>query len=230
MEVRTKRFLLRWLFFMVGLIIMSFGIALLIKADLGSAPWDVLHIGLQLQFGLTIGTWTVIAGFFIIVLSTLLTKEWPQAGAFINMVLVGVFVDVFYFILETPSSLYGQFLMLFLGIIIIGYGMGLYIAPKCGAGPRDSLMLAITQRTGWKVQWVRSGMEVIVLTVGWLLGGPVFIGTILFSFGIGTVVGFTLPQCQQFVDRVIERGVNNENIDKRTLRANDHDGISKEVR
>ncbi|MDE5413727.1 YczE/YyaS/YitT family protein [Alkalihalobacterium chitinilyticum] len=227
---KRKKLGLRWGIFMLGLVIMSFGIALMITADLGSAPWDVLHIGLTLQLGLTIGTWSIIMGFVIIGVTTLLTKEWPQVGAFVNMVLVGVFIDIFLFVLSTPSSFIGKLIMLVSGIIIIGYGIGLYIAPKCGAGPRDSLMLAITEKTKLKVQWVRSAMEIVVLTTGWLLGGPVFIGTLIFCFGIGSVVGITLPQCQRLVDRLIERGVNNEDINKGTLRVNHHDGISKEIR
>lgn len=73
-------------------------------------------------------------------------------------------------------------------------------------------------------------MEIVVLSIGWSLGGPVFVGTILFSFTIGSVVGFTLPQCQRLVNRIIERGMTVENIDKGTIRVNNYDGISKEVR
>jgi uncharacterized membrane protein YczE len=211
---------------MVGLVIMSFGISMMIKADLGSAPWDVLHIGLTLQLGLTVGSWSIIMGFLIIGATSFLTKEWPQLGAFINMVLVGVFIDIFLWILPAPEGFVLKLAMLLLGILIIGYGIGLYIAPKLGAGPRDSLMLALTLRTGWKVQWVRSSMEVIVLTAGWLLGGPVFIGTLLFCFGIGSVVGFTMPQCQRMVDILIERGSKNENFNQGTLRTHHHDGVS----
>lgn len=199
---------------------------MMIKADLGSAPWDVLHIGLTLQLGLTVGSWSIIMGFLIIGATSFLTKEWPQLGAFINMVLVGVFIDIFLWILPAPEGFVLKLAMLLLGIIIIGYGIGLYIAPKLGAGPRDSLMLALTLRTGWKVQWVRSSMEVIVLTAGWLLGGPVFIGTLLFCFGIGSVVGFTMPQCQRMVDILIERGSKNENFNQGTLRTHHHDGVS----
>jgi uncharacterized membrane protein YczE len=197
---------LRWLIFMIGLIIMAFGIVLMIRADIGSAPWDVFHIGLTIQLGLTIGTWSIIAGFFIIGLTSLLTKSWPQLGALINMFLVGIFIDLFMLVpwIQKPDAFIGQLIMLIMGIIIIGYGIGLYIAPKCGAGPRDSLMLALTQISGWKVQWVRGVLEIVVLIAGWLLGGPVFIGTIIFSLGIGTIVGFTLPQCQGFVDAIIE--------------------------
>ncbi len=215
---------------MIGVMIMSFGIALMIRAELGSAPWDVLHIGLTLQFGLTVGTWSIILGFCILALTALLTKEWPQLGAFLNMLLVGLFIDLFLWLIPIQDLLVIKLLMLLLGIVIIGYGIGLYIAPHCGAGPRDSLMLALTKVTGWRVQWVRGGMEIIVLTIGWFLGGPVFIGTLLFCFGIGSVVGVTLPQCQRFVDYLLERGMMYENFDKGSLRTNHHDGASQEVR
>jgi uncharacterized membrane protein YczE len=196
----------RWLIFMIGLIIMAFGIVLMIRAELGSAPWDVLHIGLEIQLGLTIGTWSIIMGLLIIGLTSYLTKARPQLGAVVNMFLVGVFIDLFMLVpwIQKPDTFIGQLIMLLLGIIIIGYGIGLYIAPKCGAGPRDSLMLALTQITGWKVQWARGAMEIVVLASGWLLGGPVFIGTVVFCLGIGTIVGYTLPQCQRLVDIMLD--------------------------
>ncbi|WP_314733458.1 YitT family protein [Anaerobacillus sp. CMMVII] len=179
----------RWLIFLAGLLIMSLGIVLMIEADLGVAPWDVLHIGLTKQLGLTVGSWSIIIGFCIISITSLLTKEWPQLGAFINMMLVGVFIDIFRIFIDTPATIVGQYVMLLIGVIICGYGIGLYIAPKCGAGPRDSLMIAITEKSGWKVQHVRFVMEIVVLIIGWSLGGPVFVGTVVFSLAIGNVVG-----------------------------------------
>lgn len=181
---------------------MSLGIVLIIKADLGASPWDVFHIGLYKQLGLTIGTWSIIAGFVILLVSFLLTKRLPQIGAFLNMIFVGVFIDMYMMIpwFITPPSLTGQIFMLLLGVIINGYGMGIYIASNVGAGPRDSLMLALTEISKWKVQYIRSGIEIIVLTIGWLLGGPVFLGTILYSVAIGYVVGFTLPQCKHLFE------------------------------
>lgn len=205
----------RWGVFLIGIMVMSFGIALMITADLGSAPWDVLHIGLTNRFGLTIGSWTIIMGFLLLMLATLITKEWPRLGAYLNMVFVGVFVDFFLILLSTPSSLVVQSCMLVFGIFIMGFGIGIYISPKCGAGPRDSVMLAISQKTGASVARVRIFMEVLVLIVGWGLGGPVFIGTILFSVLIGHVTGFSINYCQKWMDarkRKLERGIRVENI------------------
>ncbi|EGL83515.1 protein of unknown function DUF161 [Caldalkalibacillus thermarum TA2.A1] len=219
---------IRWLIFMLGLMVMSFGIVLMIRADMGNAPWDVFHIGLYYQFGLTIGLWSILVGIAIIALTWLLTRTKPQAGAVINMLLVGVFIDLFLLLpwLKTPGHWGGQLVMLLVGIVVMGYGIGLYIAPRCGAGPRDGLMIAISEKTGWKVQWVRTGMEMVVLIAGWLLGGPVFVGTLLFSLLIGPIVGFTLPQCQTVVDKLIG-GVSFENLNKRPIRVNHHDGVSQ---
>nr|WP_026698218.1 YitT family protein [Alkalicoccus chagannorensis] len=202
----------RWLVFAAGLMIMSLGVSLMIRAQLGSAPWDVLHIGLMQQFGLTVGTWTVIMGFLLLAVSTVLTKTLPQMGAWLNMLLVGAFVDMFLILIPAADILFVQSLMLLAGILIMGFGIGVYISPRCGAGPRDSVMLALSEKTGATVARVRIYMEVLVLAAGWLLGGPVFIGTILFSLTIGHVTGFSLRLCSTWMDRFMERGMRLENI------------------
>lgn len=181
---------------------MCFGIVLVIRADLGSAPWDVLNIGLNKQLGLTIGSWSIIVGIFVLSTSTILAKAFPKLGAFLNMVLCGVFIDMYMLIpwLKTPGTMLGQLIMLFIGIIFMAYGMALYISANLGTGPRDSLMLVIMQKTKIKVQWIRLAMELTVLTIGWSLGGTVGIGTIIFCLTIGHATGFALPQCQKIVD------------------------------
>nr|WP_281351673.1 YitT family protein [Alkalicoccus luteus] len=202
----------RWSVFTAGLIVMSFGIALMIRAELGSAPWDVLHIGLMNQFGLTVGTWTIIMGFLLLAAASVMLKELPKAGAYANMLLVGIFVDIFLFLLGTPAMFGAQLIMLAAGIVIMGFGIGLYISPQCGAGPRDSVMLALSEKTGATVARVRIYMEVIVLIAGWMLGGPVFVGTILFSLTIGHITGFSLNYCAKWMNRLRERGMTVENI------------------
>ncbi|MFC4320896.1 YczE/YyaS/YitT family protein [Litchfieldia salsa] len=196
---------LKWGIYFIGLLIMSLGIVLTIKADLGASPWDVLHIGLFKQLGLTIGSWSIIVGFLVLFISALVSKRVPQIGAFVNMLTVGIFIDMYMALpfLTIPDSIIGKMMMLTAGIIINGYGMGLYISARLGAGPRDSLMIALTEKIGWKIQYIRSSMELIVLIVGWLLGGPVFIGTIIYSLVIGNVVGYALPQCTRLADRLI---------------------------
>ena len=191
---------------------MSLGIVLTIRAELGTSPWDVLHIGLYYQLGLTIGTWAIIVGGTILLLSSIFTKKWPHPGAVVNMLTVGVFIDLYLMVpfIQTPPSAAGKTLMLLMGIIVMGYGVGLYISAGCGAGPRDTLMLALVEKTGMKVSRIRSGIELIVLLIGWLLGGPVFIGTIVCTITIGYVIGVTLPQCQKTTNALIKKTLRKE--------------------
>ena len=203
----------RFTIYLLGLLVMSLGIVLLILADLGPSPWDVLHVGLHYKLGLTIGSWNIIAGFFILGASAIISRSIPQFGAFLNMILVGLFIDMYLMIpfLHTPSSLTGKIVMFAVALLINCYGMGLYISAQLGAGPRDSLMLAITSKTGWKVGKVRSTMEVLVLIVGWKLGGPLFWGTIVISLMIGVIAGYSLPQCQRLTNKILE-GLKKNNL------------------
>jgi uncharacterized protein len=209
MQIRKKRGQIgsRFIIYLFGLLMMSLGIVLLILADLGPSPWDVLHVGLYKRFGLSIGSWNVIVGLFILTASAFLSKSIPQFGAFLNMVLVGLFIDLYMMMpfLQTPSSLLGKVMMFSMGLIITCYGMGIYISAQLGAGPRDSLMLAITSRTGWKIGKVRSTMEVLVLIIGWLLGGPLFWGTIVICLLIGVIAAYALPQCQSLTNSILKK-------------------------
>ncbi|WP_442595149.1 YczE/YyaS/YitT family protein [Neobacillus sp. D3-1R] len=206
-KIKEHQIVPRFLIFFVGLLILSLGIVLILKANLGATPWDVLHVGLYYQFGLTIGSWSIIVGFVILGIAALLTKKLPQLGAFLNMILVGLFIDMFLLlpIIQTPNHFVGRGIMFFCGLIIMCYGMGFYISANLGAGPRDSLMLALTNRTGWKVRNIRGVMEIIVLVIGWLLGGPVSVGTFLLSLLIGPVFGYAMPQCSTVSNYLLQK-------------------------
>ncbi|MBS4173648.1 YitT family protein [Bacillus sp. FJAT-49736] len=206
--MRDKGILMvRFLIFVIGLLIMACGLDLMIVAHFGATPWDVLHVGLNQHFGLTIGRWSIIVGFFVLAISSVLMRKWPKLGAYLNMLLVGIFMDMLFHLpfMMMPVSILGKILMFVAGVIINGIGMGVYISAQLGAGPRDSFMLVFTKLTGWKVSHVRRLMEVIVLLIGWSLGGPVYWGTIIFSVSIGTIVGIALPKCQLLTDTIIEK-------------------------
>lgn len=194
----------RWLFFIVGLIVLALGFTMTIKGSkLGIGPWDVLHVGLYLNFGLTIGTWSVIAGFALIASTALFTRKIPQIGTFLNMLLVGIFIDIFNFLIPDIHTLVGQILILSAGIVVSGYGVGLYVSPKIGAGPRDSLMMMLVEKTGLSISVVRAGIEVSVALLGWLLGGPVGVGTIAVALLTGRIVQVSLPQFEKLLVTLI---------------------------
>ncbi|CAM3138408.1 YitT family protein [Filibacter tadaridae] len=196
----NKNLVWRWTFFIGGMLILSLGISMTIKGQrLGIGPWDVLHVGLYRNFGLTIGTWGIITGFIIVVLTAAILKEWPKIGTWLNMILIGVFIDLFNWLLPEFTTLWGQSIIFALGVIVMGYGIGVYVSPNIGAGPRDSLMLLFVEKLGISVKKIRTAIEVIVAVFGWLLGGPVGIGTVLVALLIGQFVHYTLPQSRRLL-------------------------------
>lgn len=200
-----KTFMWRWLFFLSGMMVMSLGISMTIKGQrLGIGPWDVLHVGLYQNFGLSIGTWGIITGFIIILVTAAVLKQWPQIGTWLNMLLIGLFIDLFNWLLPDFSTLTGQVIIFTVGVLVLAYGIGIYVAPNVGAGPRDSLMLILVDKLGIGVKKVRTMIEVIVAIIGWLLGGPVGIGTVIIALLIGQIVHYSLPQCRKLLLRIIK--------------------------
>lgn len=175
-----------------GLLVFAFGEALIVRASLGVIPWDVLHQGLVQQLGLTIGTWSIIVGAVVLLLWIPL-RERPGLGTVSNVLVIGVALDVFLRLLSAPGSVWVRGLFLVLGILINGVATAAYIGARLGPGPRDGLMTGLVRTRGWSVRVVRTGIEVAVVVIGWLLGGNLGVGTVLFALAIGPVVHVALP-------------------------------------
>ena len=200
-----RNWMIRWSFFIFGLMVLAFGISLTIEGEfLGIGPWDVFHYGLFTKFGFTIGTWSIISGLILLFISSAFNKAWPKLGSFLNMMLLGLFIDLFNWMLPSIDHLAGATIAFIIGVILMGYGIGLYVSADFGAGPRDSFMLLIVEKMGWSIPLVRNGIEVIVFLVGWMLGGPVGIGTVLIAFGLGPILGYSIPQCKKLLAYILE--------------------------
>lgn len=196
--------IIRWSFFFVGLAVLGLGIAMTIKGKtFGIGPWDVFHYGLFKQFGLTIGSWSILTGFIILSFTSLYTRSLPKVGAFLNMLLLGLFIDFFLYVLPDPETLLAQAVVFIVGVVVLGYGIGLYVTSGLGAGPRDGIMLLIVEKTGCRIDWVRNGIEITVLLLGWMLGGPVGIGSIIIAFMLGKIIQFALPQCKALLTSIL---------------------------
>ncbi|MEO4055112.1 YitT family protein [Solibacillus sp. CAU 1738] len=198
-----EAFFWRWLFFIVGIIILSLGISLTIKGQIvGVGSWDVLHIGLAQSIGLTIGIWSIIIGVAIIAFDSILNKRWPLVGTVLDMLLAGIFIDIFNFLIPTFNSVWMQFFAFVSGFFLLGIGCGMYIVANLGAGPRDMLMLFIVHRFNWSVTFARTTMEVSVALLGFLLGGPVGIGTVLMALCLGPIVQFAIKWNEKIFTRL----------------------------
>ena len=175
----------------VGLVLFGTGLWLGLQAALGVGPWDVLHGGLSERLGTPFGRTSIAVGFVVLVVAVL-SGVRPGVGTVLDVLLVGAVIDV---LLATPlldglgdGPLAVRLLVVALGIATVAVGSALYLGAHLGPGPRDGLMVAISQRTGWSVGTARGVLECTVLVLGVLLGGPVGPGTVAFALGIGPAV------------------------------------------
>ncbi len=170
----------------------GWGSALMVASDLGLGPWEVLHQGVSFHTPIPIGTVGIITGLAVLLLWIPLRERFGL-GTALNVVLIGVVIDVTLIWLSTPSVETLRWVYVVGGVVMIGVATGYYIGAGLGPGPRDGLMTGLARR-GWPLGLVRMGIELTVLLGGWLMGGTVGIGTVLFAFGIGPLVQVFLPR------------------------------------
>ena len=195
-----QNWFIRYSFFFLGLICFGLGIAISVKVQhLGLHPWDVLNLAFFEKFGLSIGAWSVIVGLVLILISLLVSRKYVNVGTFLNALLIGPILDFFLWldILPNPTHSWTDYLLLLLGILVVGIGGGLYVAGGIGAGPRDGFMLSMSDKTGLSVSRARIMVECVVLLAGYLLGGPVFLVTFFYTFILSPVFQFSLKVFNQ---------------------------------
>jgi uncharacterized membrane protein YczE len=174
-----------------GLILYGISSSLLVLANLGLDPWDVFHQGLSRTFGLAIGTWAIIVGVVVLLLWIPL-RQRPGIGTVSNVVLVGLTMNVVLGHVDAPHSMAARIGCLVLGVFLNGVATGAYIGAGLGPGPRDGLMTGLAAR-GHSIRVVRTGMELTVLVTGWLLGGTVGVGTVVYALCIGPLAHVFIP-------------------------------------
>ena len=177
----------------IGLLGFGLGIALMVHADLGLGPWDVLHQGLSERTGIPIGTVGIAVG-FLLLLSWIPLKERMGIGTIANVVVIGVVIDVVLWLLPDVDAMAVRLPEVVLGVLLIGMGSGAYIGAGLGPGPRDGLMTSLAARGVGSVRAVRTGIEVTVLVLGFLLGGSVGFGTVVQAVAIGPIVQWFLER------------------------------------
>lgn len=176
-----------------GLVLCGLGIAFMVAADLGLAPWSVLDQGISHRTGIPIGTVSIIVG-ALVLLAWVPLRERPGLGTVLNVLLIGTTIDVALLALDTPGSTAARLAYLAVGVALWGPGSGLYIGASLGPGPRDGLMTGLAARGVGSIRLVRTGIELTALAAGWLLGGSVGLGTLVFALTIGPNVQFFLPR------------------------------------
>ena len=174
-----------------GLVLYGISSSLLVLAGLGLDPWDVFHQGLSRTFGLAIGTWAIIVGVAVLLLWIPLCQR-PGIGTVSNVILVGLTMNVVLGHVGAPHAMAARIACLVCGVFLNGVATGAYIGAGLGPGPRDGLMTGLAAR-GHSIRVVRTGLEVTVLATGWLLGGTVGIGTLVYALSIGPLAHVFIP-------------------------------------
>ncbi|CAA9273754.1 MAG: Integral membrane protein [uncultured Arthrobacter sp.] len=183
----SPNLLLRHLRLYLGLFLYGASIALMVRANLGASPWDVFGQGLARSTGLSFGIATVLISIGVLLL-WIPIRQRPGWGTIANTVLVGLAADVVLRVLAAPDQLVLQGLMFTAGLVLLAVATALYIGAGMGPGPRDGLMTGLVRLTGWPVWTVRGSIELTVVVVGFLLGGVVGLGTVIFALAIGPLV------------------------------------------
>jgi len=186
--IRWNTFLRDFLIIQIGFALFGFSIAAMIRSNLGTSPWAVLEVAFSQLTGITPGRMSIIVG-FIVLLAALALHEKIGWGTLANILFIGLWEDMFLgMIPSVENQLWIQGSMLLASIFTMGIATAIYIGVDAGAGPRDSLMLAVHRTTKLSIRLGRAIIEIIVVTVGWLLGGPLGAGTLIFALLIGPSV------------------------------------------
>lgn len=174
-----------------GLVLYGVSSSMLLLAGLGVDPWDVLHQGLSRRLGLGVGTWAIIVGVAVLLLWIPL-RQRPGFGTLSNVVVVGLVIDIVLATVHPVHGLVARYVVMLAGVLLNGVATGAYIGAGLGPGPRDGLMVGMAGR-GHSIRVVRTCIELTVLLTGWLLGGTVGIGTVVYALGIGPIAHVSIP-------------------------------------
>jgi uncharacterized membrane protein YczE len=176
-----------------GLALYGASLALMLRGDLGLAPWDVFHQGLAVRMPLSFGTIVILVS-LVVLLAWIPLRQWPGLGTVSNALLVGVAVDLTLAVLPAPDPMAARIAFMAGGVVLNAVATAAYIGARLGPGPRDGLMTGLVARTGLSVRLIRTSIEATVVAIGWLLGGTVGIGTVVYALGIGPLVHVLLPR------------------------------------
>lgn len=194
--VRRHRAGVRTVRLLVGLVLYAASIALVVRAGLGSMPWDVLTQGLTRVTGWTFGAVTTVVS-LVVLACWLPLRQRPGPGTVANVLVIGALVDPFLALaalLPDPLPVAARVGLVVAGILLNGLATALYVGARFGPGPRDGLMTGLVARTGRSVRLVRATIEVVVVSAGWVLGGTVGVGTVAYALAIGPIVHVLLPR------------------------------------
>ncbi len=184
----------------IGLVLYGVSTALFVHANLGADPWDVFHLGVAKQLGISFGTVIILTGAAVLLL-WIPIRQMPGLGTVSNVIVLGLAADATLAVLPPLESMLARSALLAGAIVLNAIATGMYIGAGFGPGPRDGLMTGLHARTGWSLRGIRTAIELSVLLIGWLLGGKFGVGTVIYALSIGPLIQLCLPWFSQPVSR-----------------------------
>ncbi|MCQ8213018.1 hypothetical protein NON08_10840 [Cetobacterium somerae] len=206
-----KHELLKYLKLMIGLLLCALGVVTILNSNLGLSPWDVLNQGLNKTIGITLGEANLLVGAFVVLFSIFL-KQPIGSGTIINFLLVGVFIDMYIYLDIIPKGdlLLKKIIILIVGILIFSYGCYVYISTGLGCGPRDGLMVILTKKSKYPLWKIKTCIEIVVLSFGYILGGTIGIGTVISSLCVGPLIQYFFKINSQDIKKLEHRSIISE--------------------
>ena len=187
----------RFIQLILGLSLFGLGAALMVRAHLGLDPWNVFHQGLAGLTGLSLGFLSILSG-VVVMLLWIPLRQKPGVGTIMNILVIGLTLDLFLWLIPEFETWPARIIALGSGVLMTGIGSAAYIGAGMGTGPRDGLMIGLNRKFGWSIRLSRMLVELVVLAIGWMLGGVVGVGTVLFALAIGPLVQFFLRPFQKW--------------------------------
>ncbi|ORT69006.1 hypothetical protein B7C44_02720 [Klebsiella pneumoniae] len=184
----------------IGLVLYGVSTALFVHANLGADPWDVFHLGVAKQLGISFGTVIILTGAAVLLL-WIPIRQMPGLDTVSNVIVLGLAADATLAVLPPLESMLARSALLVGAIVLNAIATGMYIGAGFGPGPRDGLMTGLHARTGWSLRGIRTAIELSVLLIGWLLGGKFGVGTVIYALSIGPLIQLCLPWFSQPVSR-----------------------------
>lgn len=184
----------------IGLVLYGVSTALFVHANLGADPWDVFHLGVAKQLGISFGTVIILTGAAVLLL-WIPIRQMPGLGTVSNVIVLGLAADATLAVLPPLESMVARSALLAGAIVLNAIATGMYIGAGFGPGPRDGLMTGLHARTGWSLRGIRTAIELSVLLIGWLLGGKFGVGTVIYALSIGPLIQLCLPWFSQSLSR-----------------------------
>ncbi|MGL4726373.1 MAG: YczE/YyaS/YitT family protein [Scandinavium sp.] len=176
----------------VGLCLYGISTAMFVRANLGADPWDVFHLGVGKVFSLDIGTVMILTGALVLLL-WIPIRQRPGLGTISNVIVLGLAANATMAVLPRPDPLWLKSALMVAAVVLNALATGMYIGAGFGPGPRDGLMTGLHARTGWSLRGIRTTIELTVLVIGYLLGGSVGVGTLVYALAIGPLIQLCLP-------------------------------------